>query len=56
MKKLAEQFAPKDYRPEEWVALAKEAGDFQTLQELKDRLRKSLEEQKQAQAAQTAKE
>jgi trigger factor len=36
--------------------LAKEAGDFQTLQELKDRLRKSLEEQKQAQAAQTAKE
>ena len=36
--------------------LAKEAGDFQTLQELKDRLRKNLEEQKQAQAAQTAKE
>jgi alpha-L-fucosidase len=24
--KLAAQFAPKDYRPEEWVALAKEAG------------------------------
>ncbi len=36
--------------------LAKEAGDFQTLQELKDRLRKNLEEQKQAQAAQIAKE
>ncbi|NWF53645.1 MAG: trigger factor [Syntrophaceae bacterium] len=36
--------------------LAKEAGDFQTLQELKDRLRKSLEEQKQAQAVQIAKE
>jgi trigger factor len=36
--------------------LAKEAGDFQTLQELKDRLRKNLEEQKQAQAAQAAKE
>jgi trigger factor len=36
--------------------LAKEAGDFQTLQELKDRLRKSLEEQKQAQAEHAAKE
>jgi trigger factor len=36
--------------------LAKEAGDFQTLQELKDRLRKNLEEQKKAQAAQIAKE
>jgi len=36
--------------------LAKEAGDFQTLQELKDRLRKNLEEQKKAQAEQTAKE
>ncbi len=36
--------------------LAKEAGDYQTLQELKDRLRKSLEEQKQAQAEQAAKE
>jgi len=36
--------------------LAKEAGDFQTLQELKERLRKNLEEQKQAQAAQIAKE
>ncbi|MBP1723182.1 MAG: trigger factor [Deltaproteobacteria bacterium] len=36
--------------------LAKEAGDFQTLQGLKDRLRKNLEEQKQAQAAQIAKE
>jgi len=36
--------------------LAKEAGDFQTLQELKDRLRKGLEEQKQAQAEHAAKE
>ena len=35
---------------------SKEAGDFQNLQELKDRLRKNLEEQKQAQAAQAAKE
>ena len=35
---------------------AKEAGDFQNLQELKDRLRKNLEEQKQAQATQAAKE
>jgi len=35
---------------------AKEAGDFQTLEELKDRLRKNLEEQKQAQATQAAKE
>jgi trigger factor len=36
--------------------LAKEAGDFQTLQELKDRLRRSLEEQKQTRAEQAAKE
>jgi trigger factor len=36
--------------------LAKEAGDFQTLQELKDRLRQNLEEQKKARAEQTAKE
>jgi trigger factor len=36
--------------------LAKEAGDFQNLQELKDRLRKNLEEQKQAQAIQAAKD
>jgi len=36
--------------------LAKEAGDFQTLQELKDRLRKNLEEQKKAQAEHAAKE
>jgi len=35
---------------------AKEAGDFQNLQELKDRLRKNLEEQKEAQATQSAKE
>ena len=35
---------------------AKEAGDFQTLQDLRDRLRKNLEEQKQAQANQAAKE
>ncbi len=36
--------------------LAKEAGDFQTLQDLRARLRKNLEEQKQAQANQAAKE
>jgi trigger factor len=36
--------------------LAKEAGDFQNFQELKDRLRKNLEEQKQAEATQAAKE
>jgi trigger factor len=35
---------------------SKEAGDFQNLQELKDRLRKNLEEQKQSQATQAAKE
>jgi trigger factor len=35
---------------------SKEAGDFQNLQELKDRLRKTLEEQKEAQATQSAKE
>lgn len=35
---------------------AKEAGDFQNLQDLKDRLRKNLEEQKRAQADQVAKE
>jgi trigger factor len=35
---------------------AKEAGDFQTLQDLRARLRKNLEEQKQAEADQTAKE
>lgn len=35
---------------------AKEAGDFQTLQDLRARLRKNLEEQKQAQADQAAKE
>jgi trigger factor len=36
--------------------LAKETGDFHTLQELKDRLRKGLEEQKKARAEQAAKE
>jgi trigger factor len=35
---------------------AKEAGDFQNLPELKDRLRKNLEEQKEAQATQAARE
>ncbi len=35
---------------------AKEAGEFQTLEELKARVRKTLEEQKKAQADQTAKE
>lgn len=35
---------------------AKEVGDFQNLPELKDRLRKNLQEQKEAQATQAAKE